>query len=105
MKKKFLIFIAILIVLVGVLPPILAPIVHNNDSPRSAFREMIYKKGHPYQSFFARISKMNYEDKEYGQLYNVDWYDYDSETGATETVCYAKKSENGKYEVSCGTGP
>lgn len=105
MKKIFLIFIAILVVLVGVLPPILAPIVHNNDSPRSAFREMIYKDGHPYQSFFALIFKGDYADKEYGQRYDVYWYDYDSLTGDTAPICYAKKLENEKYEVSCGTGP
>ena len=87
------------------LPPVLAPLLHDNHSPRSAIREEILKDGHPYQSFVALITKRDYIDKEYGQLYNVEWIDHDSPTGATPTLCYTKKQTSGTYEVSCGTGP
>lgn len=93
------------LILIIIFTPILAPFVHNNDSPRSALREAIFKGGHPYQSFFALITKDEYIDKDYGQLYNVYWFDYDSLTGNTASLCYTKEVESEKYEVSCGTGP
>ncbi|MEI5906291.1 hypothetical protein WAK64_04390 [Bacillus spongiae] len=107
MKKKKRLFKVGLLALIAIiiLPPILAPLVHDNDSPRSALRESILKAGHPYQSFFALITKGDYKDKDYGQRYNVYWIDYDSLTGDTATICYTKERESEKYEVSCGTGP
>lgn len=104
MKKKFLIFIAILVVSVGVFPPILAPVIHNDSSSTSAIRNYIYKQGYPYQSFFALI-RFQVTDPEYGELYKVAWIDWDSPTGDTETLFYAKKAENGTYKVEAGTGP
>ena len=105
-KRRKVLTISLLIVIVlAILPPILAPMVHDQDSPRSALREAIYKDGHPYQSFFAFIKKGEYQDQEYGQRYDVYWYDYNSPTGDTATICYAKENENEKYEVACGTGP
>jgi hypothetical protein len=105
-KRKKVLTLSLLIVMVLIiLPPLLAPRVHDSDSPRSALREAVYKGGHPYQSFFAFINKRNYQDQEYGQRYNVYWYDYNSPSGETATICYAKMKENEKYEVACGTGP
>lgn len=95
----------LLLIVIIVFPPILAPLAHDNDSPRSAIRGELYKNGHPYQSFFALITKHDYRDKDYGQLYNVFWFNYDSATGQTATLCYTKELESEKYEVSCGTGP
>ena len=104
-RKKVLIISLLIVVVLTTFPPILAPMVHHADSPRSALREAIYKDGHPYQSFFAFIKKGDYKDQEYGQQYDVYWYDYNSPTGETATICYAKGNENEKYEVACGTGP
>ena len=109
-KKRILIAVlltlfAIIIIIIIIIPPILAPLVHNNASPKSAIREEMLKDGHPYQSFFALITENDYQDKVYGQLYNVHWYDYDNPTGDTATFCYTTKNENENYEVSCGTGP
>ncbi|MGG4170075.1 hypothetical protein ABEW00_21740 [Rossellomorea vietnamensis] len=95
----------LIVVLLAILPPLVAPMVHDQDSPRSALREAIYQDGHPYQSFIAFIKKGEYLDQEYGQQYDVYWYDYNSPTGETATICYAKENVNGKYEVACGTGP
>ncbi|MDX8342193.1 hypothetical protein [Rossellomorea sp. YZS02] len=104
-RRKILTISLLVVVALLVLPPILAPKVHHADSPRSALREAIYKDGHPYQSFFAFIKKGEYQDQEYGQQYDVYWYDYNSPTGETATICYAKLKESEKYEVACGTGP
>ncbi len=87
------------------IPPVLAPAVHDNETPRSALRQAIYKDGHPYQSFFALIKKGDYQDEDYGQRYNVYWYDHNSPTGETASICYTNMLENEKYEVTCGTGP
>ncbi len=95
--------LALLVILI--FPPVFAPLIHDNDSPRSAIREAILKNGHPYQSIFALIIKDTYKDKDYGQRYNVYWFNYDSATGDTATICYTKEEEIEKYEVSCGTGP
>lgn len=104
-RNKLLILGMLLLVLIITLPPLFAPLLHNHDSPRSALREAIYKDGHPYQSFTAFIKKGDYKDEAYGQLYNVYWYDYNSPTGETATMCYTNKIENDKYVVACGTGP
>jgi hypothetical protein len=105
-KKKRLLMIGVMaLIVIIIVPPILAPLVHDNDSPRSALRELILKDGHPYQSFFALITKGDYKDTDYGQRYNVNWFNYDSLTGETATLCYTKEVESEKYEVSCGTGP
>ncbi len=105
-KKKRVLMLGLLALLVLLIfPPVFAPLAHDNDSPRSALREAILKDGHPYQSFIALITKDAYKDKDYGQRYNVYWYNYDNPTGDTATICYTKKKESGKYEVSCGTGP
>ncbi|TMU85837.1 hypothetical protein FGG79_11600 [Bacillus sp. BHET2] len=103
-NKAFILSLLVVVVLVS-LPPLLAPLVHDHDSPRSALREAIYKDGHPYQSFIAWIQKGDYQDQGYGQLYHVYWYDYNSPTGDTATICYTKGVEGEGYEVSCGTGP
>jgi hypothetical protein len=105
-KKRRLLIVGLLALIVMIIfPPFLAPIAHDHHSPRSALREAIFKDGHPYQSFFALILKENYKDKDYGQLYNVYWFNYDSPTGDTAGMCYTKMIESENYEVSCGTGP
>ncbi|WP_455661370.1 hypothetical protein [Pradoshia sp.] len=104
-KKKRLLLAGLLLFVIIIFPPIFAPILHDNDSPRSALRKDIFKDGHPYQSFLALITKGDYEDRDYGQRYNVFWFNFDSPTGATATICYTRKAENENYEVSCGTGP
>ena len=105
MIKRLLIIGLLVLLAITIFPPILAPFIHNDDSPRSAIREKILKDGHPYQSFFAFITKKDFVDPEYGQLYDVYWFDHDSPTGTTPTLCYAPKTTSEKYEVSCGTGP
>jgi hypothetical protein len=104
-RTKLLIVGLLTLVFIITIPPMLAPSVHDNDTPRSALRQAIYKDGHPYQSFFALIKKGDYKDKDYGQRYNVYWYDHNSPTGETATICYTNIMENEKYEVTCGTGP
>ena len=105
-KRNRVIVVGLLLVAIAiVLPPLLAPLVHNHDSPRSALREAIYEDGHPYQSFIAFIKKGDYQDKEYGQRYDVYWYDYNNPAGDTATICYTKETENETYDVACGTGP
>jgi hypothetical protein len=107
LKKKLIhLKLGLLALLVAILfPPIFAPLIHNNESQRSAIRDAIYKDGHPYQSFFAILIKENYKDEDFGQRYNVYWFNYDSPTGDTATICYSKEIQSGKYEISCGTGP
>ncbi|MBY0034173.1 MULTISPECIES: hypothetical protein [Bacillus] len=34
-----------------------------------------------------------------------NWFNWKDETGQTPHVCYSKKSSEGEYKVSCGTGP
>ncbi|BCB05139.1 hypothetical protein [Bacillus sp. KH172YL63] len=104
-RKKVLITSLITVAALLVLPPLLAPVIHDHDSPRSALREALYKNGHPYQSFTAFIQKSDYIDETYGQLYNVYWYNFNSPTGDTATLCYANGGDDEGYEVSCGTGP
>jgi hypothetical protein len=104
-RKKVLIISLLIVVVLMIFPPILAPVVHKADSPRSALREAIYKDGHSYQSFLAIIKKGDYQDQEYGQQYHVYWYNYNSPTGDTAPICYAKLKESEEYEVACGTGP
>lgn len=78
--------------------------VHENSSSTSAVRNYIYKQESPYQSFFALI-RFQETDPEYGERYKVAWIDWDSPTGDTATLFYAKKAENGTYKVDLGTGP
>jgi hypothetical protein len=53
MKKRLLMVGFLALIVIIIFPPILAPMVHENDSPRSALREAIFKDGHPYQSFYG----------------------------------------------------
>ena len=105
MKKRLLIVSLLALLAIIILPPIVAPFIHKDDSPRSAIREEILKDGHPYQSFFAIIISRDTYDEDYGHKYEVIWNDWKNETGMTGTICYAKQNENEKYSVSCGTGP
>jgi hypothetical protein len=106
MRKRNIIFIVCILLLFFIISlPILAPILHNDNSPRSAIRNYIQNAGHPYQSFFAVIQDKNIKDKQYGTLYDVLWNDWDNVTGSTGHLCYAKKIEEGSYKISCGTGP
>jgi hypothetical protein len=102
--KKTLLSILLLTVVLIALPPLLAPVVHGESSPKSALRADIYKNGHPYQSFLARITENDYVDPEYGQLYHVQWVDFNSPTGETAAACYAIKQDD-SYTAQCGTGP
>mgnify|MGYP003498762294 FL=1 len=106
MRKRNIIFSVCIVLLFFIIsPPILAPIMHNDNSPISAIRNYIQNAGHPYQSFFAVIKDKNIKDKQYGMLYDVLWNDWDNATGGTGHLCYAKKIEEGTYKISCGTGP
>ncbi|KZZ83951.1 hypothetical protein AS29_014120 [Bacillus sp. SJS] len=104
-KRKVTIIICIVLFVLMIAPPILAPITHNDHSPRSAIRNYLQSNGHPYQSFLAVITNKNIKDTQYGALYSVLWKDWDSETGDTGTLCYAKKSIESTDKISCGTGP
>jgi|GEM_PF-5151065 len=103
-KKKILLLVFFSVAVLIALPPFLAPVVHGQSSPESALRAHIYQDGHPYQSFFARISENDYVDAELGQLYDVTWFKFDSPTGDTSSVCYAPKQDD-VYMIQCGTGP
>lgn len=103
--KNIIITSVITTIILIILLPLLAPFIHNNNSPRSAIRNYIQNSGHPYQSFFAVIKDKNFKDPQYGELYDVLWVDWDSETGQTGNICYAKKTASNAYKVSCGTGP
>jgi len=83
--------------------PLLSPVVFSNETESGAIRHYLYEAGHPYQSYTAILDKRML-DPEYGRMYDVVWYDYDSETGMTPTICYSKKTAQ-QYSVSCGTGP
>ncbi|AGK52314.1 hypothetical protein [Bacillus sp. 1NLA3E] len=104
-KKNIILIVSSVILILIILSPLLAPIIHNDNSPRSAIRNYIQKSGHPYQSFFAVINDKNYKDDQYGKLYEVLWKDWDNVTGTTPSLCYAKKTADNIYKVSCGTGP
>jgi len=91
-----------ILLLLIVLPP-LSPVVFSNETENGAIRHYLYEEGHPYQSYTAILDK-RMVDPEYGRMYDVVWYDYDSETGMTPTICYSKKTAQ-QYRVSCGTGP
>ncbi|KML05199.1 hypothetical protein [Rossellomorea marisflavi] len=103
-KKKILLLVFLSVAVLIALPPFLAPVVHGQSSPESALRAHIYQEGHPYQSFFAWINENDYVDAELGQLYDVKWFDFNSPTGDTSSVCYAPK-QDGTYMIQCGTGP
>lgn len=106
MRKRSIIFIVCVVLLLFIIsPPFLAPIIHNDHSPRSAIRNYIQNDGHPYQSFFAVIKSKDIKDPQYGMLYDVLWNNWDSETGETGQICYAKKVDESLYNISCGTGP
>jgi hypothetical protein len=104
MKKRSYIFLIVILLTILIAPPIFAPIIHDNDNPKSAIRNLIYKDGHPYQSFFAMIKDKQINDPEYGHMYDVFWNDWNSETGQTGNICYAKKEDN-IFKVHYGTGP
>ena len=106
MRKRSIIFIVCVVLFFFIIsPPILAPMMHNDQSPRSAIRNYIQNAGHPYQSFFVVIKNKHTKDIQYGMLYDVLWNDWDSATGETGQLCYAKKIEDSSYNISCGTGP
>lgn len=105
MKKKIHLILSLLAVLVLFLTalPVLSPVVFTSASEKGAIRHEIYKKGYPYQSYFAILHKE--DDNEAGNLYYVNWFDWKDKTGQTPQLCYSKKSSEGMYKVSCGTGP
>ena len=106
MRKRTSIFIiGMLLFIFFITAPLLAPIVHDDHSPKSAVRNYIQQAGHPYQSFFAVIKNTDFKDPEYGVLYDVLWIDWDNETGSTAQLCYAKESGKDLFTISCGTGP
>ncbi|AIW30965.1 MULTISPECIES: hypothetical protein [Bacillus] len=89
MKKKIYLLLTLSAALALLLTalPALSPVVFTSASEKGAIRHDIYKKGYPYQSYFAILRK-----EEGGG-------------GQTPHVCYSKKSSEGEYKVSCGTGP
>ncbi|MCQ6264605.1 hypothetical protein M1K46_02845 [Fictibacillus sp. WQ 8-8] len=104
MKRKHYLWGLMIAVLLFVLPPILAPSIHDGSSQKSAIREYLVNEGYPYQSFLARITS-NGQDKKYGERYEVAWNDFNSETGMTPIIFYVKKNDKGYYVDSAGTGP
>ncbi|MGG1697389.1 hypothetical protein [Bacillus zhangzhouensis] len=102
-KHKFFLFITFIVIIIAL--PLMSPIIFTNATERGAIRQAIYQKGYPYQSYFAILKKTKHVDPEYGQLYDVYWQAWKSETGMTPFVCYSKKVEEKEYEVSCGTAP
>ncbi|MCR9040879.1 hypothetical protein QRX25_14535 [Bacillus sp. L381] len=106
MKKKIHLILSLSAVLALFLTalPVLSPVVFTSASKTGAIRHEIYKKGYPYQSYFAILHKEE-DDNEAGNLYYVNWFDWKDETGQTPQLCYSKKSSEGMYKVSCGTGP
>ncbi|MEI5909092.1 hypothetical protein WAK64_18740 [Bacillus spongiae] len=102
-KKGFLITTITLLILVISLP-LLAPFVHHDDSARGAIRNHIYNEGYPYQSFISIITNDYYSDAQYGERFNVKWITWKSETGTSPSSCYAQKTNQDHYEVSCGAG-
>lgn len=106
MRKRTSMFIVCMLLFIFIISaPLLAPIVHDDHSPKSAVRNYIQQAGHPYQSFFAVIRNTNTIDPQHGNLYDVLWNDWDNETGSTGQLCYAKESGKDIYTISCGTGP
>ena len=104
MKRKLFILVLVIIFLL-ILPPLLAPITFNGSTQKSAIRAELVKRGHPYQSFIAIISKDG-KDVKYGERYHVAWKDFNNITGTTPWIFYVKQNKNGKYSVvSSGTGP
>ncbi|MCO8147529.1 hypothetical protein NHM07_02860 [Bacillus subtilis] len=105
MKKKTQIILSLLAALIVILIalPVLSPVVFTAASEKGAIRHEIYKRGYPYQSYFAVLQKEG--DNESGNLYDVNWLDWKGETGQTPHLCYSKKASNGKYKVDCGTWP
>ncbi|MCY8911731.1 hypothetical protein MOE47_12580 [Bacillus atrophaeus] len=103
MKKKTKIILSLLAALIVILVtlPVLSPVVFTTISEKGAIRHEIYKRGYPYQSYFAVLQKRD-GDNESGNLYYVNWL---GETGQTPHLCYSKKASDGEYKVSCGTGP
>lgn len=103
--KKIIYKIAGALIIFLVFPPILAPVIHDGDTPKSAIRQELTERNHPYQSFLALIRE-NGEDQMFGKRYNVMWKDFGSTTRMTPTIFYVKQKSNGKYYVqSAGTGP
>ncbi|WP_245827570.1 hypothetical protein [Paenisporosarcina indica] len=90
----FILFIVLIFFIIS--PPILAPILHNDDSPRSAIRNYIQNAGHPYQSFFAVIEINGASNKK--DEYYVLWNDWDD---VADHSCDANKSDEDTYKISC----
>ncbi|GLF89819.1 hypothetical protein Saga11_10780 [Bacillus safensis] len=102
-KHKFFLFITFIVILMAL--PLLSPMIFTNATEKGAIRQAIYQEGYPYQSYFAILKKTKHVDPESGQLYDVYWQAWKSETGMTPSVCYTKKVEENEYKVSCGTAP
>lgn len=103
MKSK-LSLIGFVIILLLIIPPILAPSIHNGTTQKSAIRAELAEQGHPYQSFIAFI-QANGSDEEYGERFDVTWHDFTSKTGMTPTIFYVMKNGKGYKVISAGTGP
>ena len=103
LKKTFL-FVGVIIIVLLLMLPILAPYIHTGKTPKSAIRKYIYEQGHPYQSYIAMI-KTNGKDAEHGLRYDVTWVDYNDPTDVTGNIFYVKKNPSGFYVVSSGTAP
>ncbi|AKU33075.1 MULTISPECIES: hypothetical protein [Bacillus] len=105
MKTRHKLFSFFILLVVIITLPLLSPMVFTNATERGAIRHAIYQEGYPYQSYFAILQKKDDVDPQYGQLYDVYWQAWKSETGMTPSVCYSKKVEDHEYKVSCGTAP
>ena len=87
--------VCIVLVFFIISPSILAPILHNDNSPRSAIRNYLQNAGYPYQSFFAIIKEINADS------YVVSLNDWDNATDEIGNQCDAKKIDEDTYIISC----
>lgn len=98
--KIFLFFIGVILLFLVVLPP-LSPLLFDDTTQRGALRNELYELGYPYQSYFAVITQQDSSS----DLFHMYWIPWKDETGSRPFVCYSKKVNDEKYNVSCGTGP
>ncbi|MFJ7826629.1 hypothetical protein [Psychrobacillus sp. NPDC096623] len=103
MRKRKIIFIfCIILVLIIISPPILAPILHNDNTPRSAIRNYIQNAGYPYQSFFALVRAVPNSGNEYS-VYFTDANNpkVDDPDDVISYLCYTEKNNEDTFKVSC----
>ena len=96
-KTNIILIVCIVLVFFIISPLILAPILHNDNSQKSAIRNYLQNAGYPYQSFFAIIKEINADS------YVVSLNDWNNETD-TGYICDAKRTDEDTYKISCVLG-